>query len=64
MPTWWMSLAQSRQGDKVMYNVAPSAVWVDRASLVMALASAWSTYQWVVPSSVSQTLGKPLGVPL
>ena len=47
-----------------MYRVAPSAVWVERASLVMALASAWSTYQCVSPASFSQALGNPLGVPL
>ena len=47
-----------------MYSVAPTAELLERANLVMALASACSTYQFVSPSSFSHTLGKPVGVPL
>ena len=59
-----MSFAHSRHGDIVRYSVAPEALLFDRASFVMAFASACNTYQCVSPTSSSQGFGKPEGVPL
>ncbi|MFM1932504.1 MAG: hypothetical protein RL226_1807, partial [Bacteroidota bacterium] len=47
-----------------MYNVEPSALLFDLATFVIAFASACNTYQCVSPSSFSQQLSKPEGVPL
>ena len=43
IPAWMMSLAHSIQGEAVTYIVAPLLLLLERAILVMALASAWST---------------------
>src|SRR5690554_1409676 len=48
----------------VKYNVAPFALLVDFATFKIALASACNTYQCVAPSSFSQQLSNPEGVPL
>ena len=52
------------QGDAVTYSVAPSLLFDERASLVMALASAWSTYGLDTLLSSSHMFSNPVGVPL
>jgi hypothetical protein len=59
------------QGEMVIYIVDPVLDWVDWASLVMALLSAWRTSGLVIKSpskdlgsSYSQLLSNPQGVPL
>ena len=64
IPAWMMSLAHSMQGEAVTYMVAPLLLLLERAILVMALASAWSTYGLVTLFSSSHTFSKPDGVPL
>ena len=64
MPAWMMSLAHSMQGDAVTYIVAPLLLLLERAILVMALASAWRTYGLVMLFSSSHTFSNPEGVPL
>ena len=56
-------LAHSLHGERVMYKVAPSALLLLLASLVMALASACSIpMRGAVVSP--RAFGKPFGVPL
>lgn len=63
-----INFAHSMQGDEVMYSVEPSEELCDFATLVIAFASAWSTYGFVRPSlspfSHSHTFSNPDGVPL
>lgn len=64
IPACRISLEQSLQGECVRYNVAPAALLVERATFIIAFASACRTYQRVNPFSSSQSLGNPVGVPL
>ena len=59
-----ISFEHSMQGASVMYRVEPSQLFALFATLVMALASAWSTYDLVLPLSSSHIFSKPEGVPL
>ena len=52
------------RGEAVTYMVAPLLLLFERAILVMAFASAWSTYGLVTLFSSSHTFSKPEGVPL
>ena len=53
-----INLAHSMQGEAVTYMVAPSLLLLERAILVMAFASAWSTYGFVTLFSSSQMFSK------